>query len=157
MLSMADLLSLQPTKKLAARWTGPYAVVELVGTHAVKLELPNHMRIHPVVNIGRLKRFVEAGYELQRRKEPEAIIMNDGTEEFEVKEVLDSRYRRGILEYMVEWKGYEGTNEAVSWEKAENLEGMADEKVSEFHRDHPLKPRRNNAPRNGKTRAMGRH
>ena len=59
-------------------------------------------------------------------------MMEDGTTEYVVKDVLDSRKRRGKLQYLVEWDGYEGTDEAVSWEPKENVIGSADELIESF-------------------------
>ena len=76
--------------------------------------------------------------------------MEDGTEEYEVKGIVNSRRRNGKLEYLVEWKGYEGTDEAVSWQGRENLAGTADASITEFHRLNPTKPRISEAPKGNK-------
>lgn len=41
----------QESAKLRAKRFGPFRIVELVGKNAVKLELPDHLRIHPVVHV----------------------------------------------------------------------------------------------------------
>ena len=41
----------QESDKLTARRFGPFIVKELVGKNAVKLELPDHLKIHPVVHV----------------------------------------------------------------------------------------------------------
>ena len=151
MLSTADLSTKQPSKKLAQRWMGPYEITEIVGTHAVRLELPESLKIHPVVNTGRLKRFVEAGFEGQKNTTPEAVVMDDGSQEYHVKSVLGSRRRGKRLQYLVEWTGYEGTDEAVTWEPKENVLGTADEMIKKFEEERASRreeqeerPRRNN-------------
>ena len=156
MLSTADLSNLQPSRKLSARWRGPYGVLEMVGTHAVRLDLPEGTRIHPVVNASRLKRFVEPSHGSQRWKEPDAVLMEDGTEEYEVKGIIDSRRRNGRLEYLVEWKGYEGTDEAVSWQESGDLIGSADESIAEFHRLNPTKPKISDPPKRKNRIGKGR-
>ena len=156
MLSTADLSNLQPSKKLSAKWRGPYGVLEMVGTHAVRLDLPEGTRIHPVVNASRLKRFVEPSHGSQKWKEPEAVLMEDGTEEYEVKGIVDSRRRKGKLEYLVEWKGYEGTDEAISWQGREDLIGSADKSIAEFHRLNRTKPKVSECPKSNKKNGAGR-
>jgi len=55
LLSTKDLVFKErPTKKLMERYVGPYEIVEIVLSNAVKLRLPNSMRIHPVVNVSRI-------------------------------------------------------------------------------------------------------
>jgi len=52
MLSMKDLVfKKRPAKKLVDWYVSPYTIEEIVSIHAVKLWLPNSMRIHLVVNI----------------------------------------------------------------------------------------------------------
>ena len=52
MLSIKDLVFKErPGKKLVDWYVGPYIIEGIVSIHAVKLWLPNSMRIHLVVNI----------------------------------------------------------------------------------------------------------
>jgi len=52
MLSTKDLVFKERLVcKLVERYVGPYKVEEVVLSNAVKLRLPNSMRIHPVVNV----------------------------------------------------------------------------------------------------------
>ena len=60
LLSTKDLVFKErPSKKLMERYIGPYAIEEVVSSNAVKLRLPNLMRIHPVVNVSRIVRYKE--------------------------------------------------------------------------------------------------
>jgi len=45
------------TEKLTERFVGPYKVKRVVSTNAVELELPKTVRIHPVVNVSRVRRY----------------------------------------------------------------------------------------------------
>ena len=52
LLSTKDLVFKERTvKKLTERYIGLYVIEEVVSLNAVKLQLPNSMRIHLVVNI----------------------------------------------------------------------------------------------------------
>jgi len=61
MLSTKDLkyqMTGRRTEKLMERFVGPYKVKEIISANAVKLELPSTIRIHPVVNISRIHRYI---------------------------------------------------------------------------------------------------
>jgi len=46
------------TEKLTERFIGPYKVKKIVLANTVELELPSTIRIHPVVNISRIYRYI---------------------------------------------------------------------------------------------------
>lgn len=45
----------QKSSKLAARRYGPFRIMQIVGRNAVRLELPRHIRIHPVIHVSHTK------------------------------------------------------------------------------------------------------
>ena len=52
---MKDLVfKKKPVNKLVDQYISPYIIDEVVSTNAVKLQLPNSMRIHPVMNISQI-------------------------------------------------------------------------------------------------------
>jgi len=61
MLSTKDLkyqMVGRRTEKLTERFVGPYKVKKIVSTNVVKLELPSIIKIHLVVNVSRICRYV---------------------------------------------------------------------------------------------------
>jgi len=61
MLSTKDLkyqMVSRRMEKLMERFIGPYKVKKIVSANAVELELPSTIRIHPVVNISRIYRYI---------------------------------------------------------------------------------------------------
>jgi len=46
------------TEKLTERFVGPYKVKKIVSMNAVELELPSTIKIYPVVNVSRIRRYV---------------------------------------------------------------------------------------------------
>jgi len=75
------------TEKLIERFVGPYKVKKIVSSNAVELELPSTIRIHPVVNISRICRYI--GQVKGQKKEQPAPVIIEGEEEWEVERILN--------------------------------------------------------------------
>ena len=60
------------------------------------------MKIHPVFHVSLLEPYKDSTIS-GRLQAPPPLIEVDGTEEFEVSEILDSCINRGKLEYLVHW------------------------------------------------------
>ena len=87
------------TEQLTERFVGPYKVKKIVSSNAVELELPNTIKIHLVVNVSRIRRYV-GQVEGQKREQPAPVIVN-GKEECEVEKILNKRQIRGKDKYLV--------------------------------------------------------
>ncbi len=57
LLSTKNLNLKGVSNKLKPHFVGPFTVSALVGSNAVRLNLPSSMRMHPVFNISLLKRY----------------------------------------------------------------------------------------------------
>ena len=84
---------------MTERFVGPYKVKKIISSNAVELELPNTIKIHPVVNVSRIYRYV-GQVEEQKREQPAPVII-DGEEEWEVKKILNKWQIRGKDKYLV--------------------------------------------------------
>ena len=76
MLSTKDLkyqMVGRRTEKLTERFVGPYKIKKIVSSNMVELELPSTVRIHPVVDISRICRYV--GQVEGKRKEQLAPVI----------------------------------------------------------------------------------
>ena len=128
MLSMKDLVfKEQPVKKLVNWYIGPYIIDEVMSTNVVRLRLPTSMRIHLVVNISWVVWYREQ-VEGQKVEEAKPVKV-EGVEEWEVERILNKQKIRGVVKYLVWWKGF--TAEYDTWEKEEDL-GNSKEVVAEF-------------------------
>ena len=61
MLSTKDLqyqMTRRRTEKLMERFVGPYRIKKIILSNAVELELPSTVKIHSVVNVSRIRRYV---------------------------------------------------------------------------------------------------
>jgi hypothetical protein len=132
----------RPSKKLSEKYLGPYEVIGKPGTHSFLIKLPNHMRaIHPVFHISMLEPSVPNPIP-NRVVSPPPPVEIDGSLEFEVEQILDSkldRRRRVQLQYYVQWLGYKGHSDEFSWVDASDLE-HANELVDAYHKKYPQKP-----------------
>ena len=67
------------TEKLTERFVGPYKIKKIVLTNVVELKLPATIKIHLVVNISKIQRYIEK-VERQRKEQPAPVIIK-GEEE----------------------------------------------------------------------------
>jgi len=77
MLSTKDLkyqMIGRRTEKLMERFVGPYKVKKIVSMNVVELELPSTVKIHLVVNISRIHRYI-GQVEGQRKEHPAPVII----------------------------------------------------------------------------------
>ena len=128
LLSTKDLVFKErPTKKLMKRYVGPYMIEEVVLSNTVKLRLPSSMRIHLVVNVSRIVRYKEQ-VKGQKKEEGNPVEV-EGVEEWEVEKILNKKKIRGVVKYLIWWKGF--IAEGDTWEKRENLKNT-EELIEEF-------------------------
>jgi len=62
------------TEKLMERFVGSYKIKKIVSLNAVELDLPSIVKIHPVVNVSRIRRYV-GQVEGQKREQPAPVII----------------------------------------------------------------------------------
>ena len=98
----------RPSRKLDVRRLGPFAIVELVGKSAYRLQLPPSMQVHPVFHVSLLEPHVANTFPGRVVPPPRPEIV-DSFEEFEVLQILDSRIRRRRIQYLVDWVGYDAS------------------------------------------------
>jgi transposase InsO family protein/predicted aspartyl protease len=114
-LEGTNIRSDRPTKKLDDKRYGPFEVKEKVGLRAYRLKLPPMWkRIHPVFHTSLLRRYNPPSFKTQENPPPPPMVDIEGIPKREVAEILDSRRRRGKIQYLVSWKGY--PREENTWE-----------------------------------------
>jgi len=134
MLSTKDLkyqMVGRRTEKLTKRFVGPYKVQKIVSLNIVKLELPSIVKIHPVVNVSRIRCYV--GQVEEQRKEQLAPVIIAGEEKWKVRRILNKQKIREKDKYLVRWKGF--IAESDTWERRENL-GNAKRAIEEFEKEY---------------------
>ena len=118
-------------EKLTKRFVGPYKVKGIISSNAIELELPNSIKIHPVVNVSRVRLY--KSQVKGQKKIPLKLVIIKGEEEFEVEKILNKRMVRGKEKFLVRWKGYMAGED--TWKNRENLEN-AKKLVEKFKREH---------------------
>ena len=102
LLSMKDLkwqMKERRSKKLTERFVGPYKVKGIVSSNAIELELPNSIKIHPVVNVSRAQLY-KSQVKGQKKILPKLVIIKE-EKEFEVEKILNKRTVRGKEKFLV--------------------------------------------------------
>ena len=87
------------TEKLTERFVGPYKVKSIVSMNAIKLELSSTIKIHLVVNVSRVRRYM-GQVEGQKKEKPQPIIIK-GEEEWKVEKIMNKRWVREKKKYLV--------------------------------------------------------
>jgi len=75
------------TEKLMERFVGPYRIKKIASSNIVELELPSTVKIHSVVDISRIQRYI-GQVEGQRKEQPAPVIIK-GEEEWKVERILN--------------------------------------------------------------------
>ena len=126
----------RPCNKLDYQRLGPYLITKQINEVAFQLDLPPHMRLHPVFHVSLLEPYASNSIPGRVVPPPPPIEFDEGPE-YEVKAILDSKVVKNKLYYLVDWLGY--TPADRTWEPAENLNNTK-ELVAEFHQQYPNKP-----------------
>jgi len=90
MLSTKDLkyqMVSRRMEKLMENFVGPYKIKKVISSNIVELELFSTVKIHLVVNVSRVQKYV-GQVEEQRKKQP-ALVVIKGEEKWEVEKILN--------------------------------------------------------------------
>ena len=87
------------TDKLTERFVGPYRVKGIISSNMIELDLPSNVRIHPIVNISRIRRYKDQ-VRGQKAMPPLPVVI-EGEIEYEVERILSKQKRYRKVEYLV--------------------------------------------------------
>jgi len=137
-LDTSDIKTTRLSLKLSHHRLGPFKVERQVGQSAYRLKLPHGMRLlHPVFNVVKLSATLEDPIPGRKPQAPPPPIVVDGEPEWEVEEILDSRWHRRRFQFLIKWKDF--GREHNSWEVASDVK--TPDLVAEYYRKHPAAPR----------------
>ena len=129
----------RPSKKISGKFLGPFTIITQAGTHSFTLHLPESMHsIHPVFHVSMIEPTTPNSFPGRNSIFNPTVII-DGELEYEISSILNSKIDKQCkckLQYLVQWAGYEGTDEETSWLPASKLP-HASELISDFHQAYP--------------------
>ena len=109
-----------PLHKLAEWQLGPFEIIKIISSNAVKLKLSALYKIHNVIKISHLH-----PYKLPlpgQSSSPSELVVIEEEHEYRVEDILDSRLKCGKLEYLVKWSGY--TDNYNTWKLEANCQNF---------------------------------
>lgn len=125
-------LRMRGGRKLKAKWTGPFQVIEVLGKGLdVKLDLPKqYSRLHPTFHIENVKPYHESERTWPGRKQPPRALprLVKGKKKWDVERVVDKVIEEEKAEngqivettwYLLKWKNCDDSEN--SWQRAEEL------------------------------------
>ena len=86
-----NIQTTRPAKKSDYKKLRPFGILAKIGTKAYKLDLPDSMKVHPTFHVSLLETYQDNPLPSQVKPPPPPIEI-DGNKEYELEEILDSRY-----------------------------------------------------------------
>ena len=93
-----NIRTIRPSKKLDWKKIGPFKRTTKIGSNAYNLDLPTSMRIHNTFHISLLEPYEDNKFPSQIQ-EPPPPIQIEGEDEYELDEIIDSRFHYTKLQY----------------------------------------------------------
>jgi len=113
-LDTSDIKMTCLSPKLSHCRLGLFEIKCQVGPIAYRLRLPHGLRqLHPVFNVVKLYAILDDPIPGRKPQAPLPPIVVDRELEWEVEEVLDSRWRWRRFQFLIKWKGF--SREHNSW------------------------------------------
>ena len=134
-LSTKDLPLQVDSRKLAPRYIGPFRVVKIINPSAIRLKLPNSLKVHPTFHVSLLKPVSSCALGPPAEPPPPPLVV-DGHPAFSVNKILDVRRRGRGFRFLVDWEGY-GPEER-SWVPRRFI--LDPSLIADFYKAHPNKP-----------------
>jgi len=101
-LDTSDIRMTRPSTNLSHRRLGPFEIKRQVGPLAYRLKLPHGLRqLYPVFNMVKLSIAPNDPILGRKPQAPPPPIVIDGEPEWEVEEVLDSRWHRRRFQFLI--------------------------------------------------------
>ena len=101
-LDALDIQTTRPLQKLSHQRLGLFVVERRIGPMAYRLKLPHRMKqLHPVFNVVKLTPAPDDPITGRKTEDHPLPIIINGEAEWEVEEILDSRWHRRRFQYLI--------------------------------------------------------
>ena len=117
------------SKKLDWKRFDSYPIIEKIDIQMYRLWLSSSFKIHPVFHVSLLDLYTENDIPDRTQSSSSPVIIKNQIE-YEVEDILDSKFLRKCLFYLIKWKGYPISDN--SWESASHLLNSQD-LIHQFH------------------------
>ena len=129
LLSEKNLHTRRLSKKFEDKYYRLFKITDTWGKQVYKLKLPVNFHIHDMFHVRLLKKAQSGTRDLTELSSIMITNEQNEHEEFEVNEVLDSKYFRRHLKYLIRWTEYRN----LTWEPAEVILKNVSNLVKAFH------------------------
>ena len=113
-------------QNLIRKYEGPFEIVAKAGKISYRVDMPHHLKIHPVFHASQLKPYYEDKEDRDRGQSERArIFISPPTVDKQIEAIIDHQLVRGkgwnnsSSQFLVHWKGT--APEEATWEKYEDL------------------------------------
>ena len=132
----------QTSQKLSAKRFGPFEILELVGKNAVRLDLPDHLKIHPVIHVSHTMPVVDQPGDIAQpvRKPPAPVPTIDGDEHV-VDRILSHRKRGKGYQFLTLMKN--ALHHDATWQPSRDFvdkDGTVTDVWLDYIREHNILP-----------------
>jgi hypothetical protein len=124
MLNAKNIKTTRPKKKLDRKFLGPYLIKRKINDAVYQLDLPNHIKIHPVFHISLLEKYTPSSRFTQPQPPMWDIVPAADNNIWDVEAILDKqRDKDGKWLYLIKWRGYNDSEN--TWEHATDISASA--------------------------------
>jgi hypothetical protein len=129
-LFIKNIKTERSSRKLNHKWIESYKIKKIV-RNACQLDLSQSMKIHDTFHISLLRKVANDSLTEQIQSSSSSIVIDDqNEEEYEIDDILNSRYHYEKLQYKVVWTDHSSDR---AWYFAENFQEHSKEIFIDYH------------------------
>jgi hypothetical protein len=116
-------------RKLNHKWIEFYKIKKMM-REACQLKLSSSMKIHDIFHTSLLRKVAIDSFTEQISSSSSSIVVEDEEKEYEMNDILNSRYHYEKLQYKVVWTDHSSDR---AWYSAENFQKHSKEILIDYH------------------------
>ncbi len=134
-LSIKNIKTKRSLKKLNHEWIDSFKIKKIL-KNACQLNLSQSMEIHDTFHTSLLRIAATNSLIDQNQSSSSLIVMKDEEEEYEVNDILNSKYHYEKLQYKIAWIDHFSDR---AWYSAENFQNHSKEILNDYHQRYSEK------------------